>query len=521
MIAALPGTDPHLWSEWKLAKRLAQGEVLFARASGRFPLCAHGRINTYSLFAEHNWRVLGPRGRAGFVVPSGIATDDSTKQYFRAIVSSRALHSLWEFENEGFFTAGKGHLLRFALTTLAGREEPTDAADFLFQGETISDVYDLDRHFTMTTADIEVINPNTGTCPIFRTKRDRGITLAIYRVAGVLWNERSQDGNLWGLRFMQGTFNMATHSGLFRTHGELASAGWLMRSNRFEKDGGIMLPLYEAKMTYQDNHRNGTFEGAPTGKRPHRLPSPSDAQLADPHYSSLPFYWVAEEEVEARLDGVWDRGWLLGWRRVTDARASARTVVACILPRAGVSDSCFLMMMSTDPKLAACLYANLSSIPFDYCARQKVGGLNLMFFTMRQLPAFCPRSYLTPAPWARSMQISDWLLPRVLELIYTAWDLRAFAVDCGDDGPPFIWDSERRFQLRCEIDASFFYYYRISRVDTAYILDTFAVLRRSEEREYGEYRTKRVVLETYDALAASAANGVPYETPLGTPRRAT
>lgn len=124
-------------------------------------------------------------------------------------------------------------------------------------------------------------------------------------------------------------------------------------------------------------------------------------------------------------------------------------------------------------------------------------------------------------PWAPSTQLRDWLLPRVLELTYTAWDLKAFAEDCGDDGPPFIWDSERRFQLRCEMDAAFFHMYGISREDTAYILDTFPVLARSEEREHGEYRTKRVVLETYDALAAAAATGIPYDSPLGPPRRAT
>ena len=166
-------------------------------------------------------------------------------------------------------------------------------------------------------------------------------------------------------------------------------------------------------MTYQYNHRSGTFAGAPAGKRPHRLPSPSDAQLADPKYAPLPFYWVAEEEMDARLDGVWNRGWLLGWRDVTDARASVRTVVACIIPRAAVNNKFLLMTPSPDPQLVAGLYANLVSIPFDYCARQKVGGLSLNYFTMRQLPALRPGAYTMPAPWAPSMQVRDWLLPRV------------------------------------------------------------------------------------------------------------
>ena len=404
-------------------------------------------MNTYALFAEHNLQVLGLIGRAGFIVPSGIATDDTTKDYFQAIMRMRALQSMWEFENEGFFTAGKGHMLRFSLTTLSGRGDPSTAADFLFQGQAISDVGVPERHFSLSAADIEAISPNTGTCPIFRTKRDAAIALGIYRRAGVLWREDDPDGNPWGLRLRR-MLHMADDSGLFRTQADLASAGWRRESDRFEMERKVMLPLYEAKMIYQYNHRSGTFEGAPSGKRPHRLPSPSDTQLADPKYVSLPFYWVAEEETSAWFDGVWDRGWLLGWRDVTDARASVRTVVACIIPRTAVNHTFPLMMPAADPRLVAGLYANVSSIPFDYCARQKVGGLHLTYFTMQQLPALQPGAYVVPTPWALAIPIRDWLLPRVLELSYTAWDLQAFAEDCGDNGPPFIWDPERRFQLR-------------------------------------------------------------------------
>ena len=519
-IAALPITNPALWREWTGATRIAQGQGHFVRQSGRYPLCGKGDVNTYALFAEHNWRVLAPRGRAGFIVPSGIATDDTTKAYFQAIMKSHALRSMWEFENEGFFTAGKGHMLRFSLTTLSGRSDPPASADFLFQGQALTDLDDAERHFTLDAADVEALNPNTGTCPIFRTKRDAALALALHRRSGVLWREGDPDGNPWGVRFLR-MFDMANDSGLFRTRAELAAAGWRLEGARFEKDGKVMLPLYEAKMAYQYNHRSGSFEGAPAGKRPHRLPSPSEAQLADPRYAPLPFYWVAEEETTARLDEIWSRGWLLGWRDVTDARASVRTVVACIIPRAAVNHTFLLMMPSPDPRLVAALYANLSSIPFDYCARQKVGGLHVTYFTMRQLPALRPGVYAKPAPWSPSMPVRDWLLPRVLELTCTAWNLKAFAEDCGDDGPPYLWDPERRFRLRCEIDAAFFHLYGISREDAAWILDTFPVLRRSEEREHGEYRTKRVVLETHDALAAAAAEGVPYRSPLGPPRRAT
>lgn len=519
IIAALPTTDPELWQKWRLASRIAQGQSHFSRQSGRFPLCGTGDINTYALFAEHNWHIIGPLGRAGFIVPSGIATDDTTKAYFKAITKSHALRSMWEFENKGFFTAGKGHMLRFALTTLSGRNEPASVADFLFQGQAISDLENPDRHFTLSAEDIETINPNTGTCPIFKTKRDALIALSIYRRAGILWREDDPDGNPWGLRFMA-MFHMANDSGLFRQQGELASAGWTLEGNRFVKDGEVMLPLYEAKMAYIYNHRSGTYEGAPLGERLHRLPTPGEMQLADPQYAPMPFYWVAENEVDAKTDIVWANEWLLGWRDVTDARASVRTVVACVIPRAAVNDKFLLMLPSLDTLIISCLYANLVSIPLDYCARQKVGGISLKYFTMRQLPILKPEDFKVEAPWARSANIVDWISQRVLELTYTAWDLQPFAEDCGDSGPPFIWDPARRFQLQCELDAAFFHLYGISRDDASYILDTFDVLQRADVRNHGNYRTKHKILEIYDALAEAASTGKPYVSPLGPPRRA-
>ncbi len=520
LIAELPVQDPELWDEWSRESRVAQGTSHFVRSSGRYPLCGKGDVNTYALFAEHNWRVLGPSGRAGFIVPSGIATDDTTKDYFQAIMRDRALRAMWEFENEGFFTAGKGHMLRFALTTLAGADEPAEAADFMFQGQSVADLDDPQRHFALTAEDIETINPNTGTCPIFRTQRDARLALALYRRAGVLWREGDPDGNPWGLRFMA-MLHMANDSGLFRTRGELAQAGWTLQGNRYVKDSQVMLPLYEAKMTHIYTHRSGSFEAAAPGERPHRLPTPSDERLCDPSYAPLPFYWVAEADVDAKLDGVWDRAWLLGWRDVTDARASVRTVVSAVIPRVAVNDKFLLMMPFAPARLSACLYANLVSFVFDYCARQKVGGLSLKYYTMRQLPALLALDFKSPAPWAHGDSVLAWMLPRILELTYTAWDLEPFARDCGDEGPPYIWDSQRRFVLQSELDAAFFHLYGVSRDDAEYILGTFDVLERADLRQHGEFRTRRVVLERYDALAAAAASGQPYVSPLGPPRRAT
>jgi hypothetical protein len=131
-----------------------------------------------------------------------------------------------------------------------------------------------------------------------------------------------------------------------------------------------------------------------------------------------------------------------------------------------------------------------------------------------------PMAYSVQVPWVLDQTVGQWLLPRILELTYTAWDLQPFARDCGDEGPPFIWDPDRRFRLQCELDAAFFHLYGLSRDDADYILGTFEVLERAETRTHGEFRTRRVVLECYDALAQAATTGRPYVSPLGPPRRA-
>ena len=90
--------------------------------------------------------------------------------------------------------------------------------------------------------------------------------------------------------------------------------------------------------------------------------------------------------------------------------------------------------------------------------------------------------------------------------------MRPFAQDFGYEGPPFVWDPDRRALLRAELDAYYAYLYGLTRDELRYILDptdvmgpdypsqTFRVLKERETKQYGEYRTKRLVLEAWDRL---------------------
>jgi hypothetical protein len=333
----------------------------------------------------------------------------------------------------------------------------------------------------------------------------------------VLLREGPPEESQWAASFMA-MLHMANDSGLFRTREQLVADRGRLAGDVFTRGGERWLPLYEAKMVHLFDHRFGTYEGQTQAQANKGfLPYLDDAQHADPTLLALPRYWVPEVEVEDRLAGKWPRGWLLGWRDITGVE-KARTVIASIVPRVGVAHTMPLMFpMTADTQLIAVLYASLCSFVFDYVARQKIGGTHLTYSYLNQLPVLPPATYGSETSWSRRAKLDGWLRDRVLELTYTAWDLEAWAKDLGWDGPPFRWDEPRRFLLRCELDAAFFHLYGIDRDDTAYILDTFPIVARKDDQAHGEYRTKRVILEIYDAMQKAIDTGVPYETRLDPP----
>jgi hypothetical protein len=521
LIKELPKRKPELAAEFAGAVHGAEAQSNFVRASGRFPLCGRGDVNTYSIFAELARALAGKAGRAGIIVPSGIATDDTTKFFFGDLVEKRSLESLWEFENEGFFGAGQGHMVRFALVTITAEGRASQSADFFFQGHRIDELKDSERHFRLDAAEIRLLNPNTRTCPIFRTKRDAEITKAIYRRVPVLIKEGPPEENPWGIKFAT-MFHMSNDSHLFRTRQQLEHDGWKLEGNIFVKGRDRYLPLYEAKMIYQFDHRHGDYGLLRSGERSHVLPGPSLSKLCEPDYLPLARYWVLEQEVQSQLPFAWRCAWLVGWREITDSRASARSVVATVLPRVAVGNKILLAFTET-PASSVCLLASMCSFAFDYVARQKLGGISLSYFLMKQLPVPLSDDLQEKCRWIPERP-SRWISKRALELTYTAWDLQPFARDLGYDGPAFRWDEERRFFIRCELDAAFFHLYGISRDDADYIMETFPIVKRKDEERFGEYRTKRVILEIYDEMEQAKRTGRPYQTrldpPPGDPRAA-
>jgi hypothetical protein len=457
---------------------------------------------------------INPTGRMGAIVPTGIATDDTTKLFFRDLSAKQSIASLYDFRNAGFFpevAGAQGN--RFCLLTLS-RSPLDQSAVFAFRLTEVDQAHDYERTFTLTAEEIELLNPNTRTCPVFRSRRDAELTKAIYRRVPVLIREGVADGNLWGITFKQGLFNMTADSHLFRTREQLEANDAVLDGNVFTSADQRWLPLYEGKMIHHFHHRFGDYMLAPaTDRAVRQIPEASEVALSNPRYEPHGRYWVPEIDAHSKLE-PWPAGWLLGWRR-SAASVDERTFIATVMPLTGVGDSLFLML--PDPDVGVCLLSIMTSFVFDYVCRQKLGGVNVSYFVVEQLPVPSPALLETRQPWSGEQSVREWVTPRCVELTYTALMLDRFAVDLGYDGPPFRWNADRRALLRAELDAAMFRLYGIEWDDVDYIMETFPIVRRKDEQRFGEYRTKRLILERYDALVASNASSVPYETPLDPP----
>ena len=196
--------------------------------------------------------------------------------------------------------------------------------------------------------------------------------------------------------------------------------------------------------------------------------------------------------------------WLQVFRGISNA-TNERTVVSDSISSGGVGNSAPVMTYEHSRAIASALVlSNLNSLPLDWAARLSVGGVNMNFFIVKQLPVLQPETYMEEA--FKGIRFVELIVPRVLELTYTAHDLREFAQDLGYDGPPFPWDEERRHRLKCELDAIFAHMYQLNRSDLEWILDapapssSFPGLKRNEKKEFGEYRTQRYVLQAYDQM---------------------
>lgn len=347
--------------------------------------------------------------------------------------------------------------------TLAGRDVREPLADFAFFAHDPADLQRPSVRFELTSEEIQLLNPNTGTCPIFRSRRDAEITLGIYRRVPVFINENDPvNGNAWAIRLKQAAFNMTSDSHHFIEAQELSA---IDSSGLFGWHGGDrVIPLWESKMFHQFN----------VGWKVSEVDGGAAAR-----------YWVPGDVARDGLGG-WTEDWLLGFRKVCRA-TDERTMIAAILPGIALGNSANFVD-GLDLESALLLTAVFNSFATDFVLRQKMGGINLNLFYVEQLPI--------PSPAQLQAQRD-----RLINLS------RRLAAQSGDSAAV-------RASIRAEVDAAMFHVYGVERDDVDYIMETFPIFIRKDVAAHGEYRTKRLILELFDQMAEAQRTGTPYRSPI-------
>lgn len=514
LIAQLDDTNPRLAKEWQDALRTAATESHFMRESGRFPRGGVGDVNTYAVFTDHFWQLTKPKGYAGLIIPTGLVGGFTYRAFLGELLSTRSLAAFYGFENEDLIFPHITNKVKFGLLTIAGREIQIDQPLFTAHIRQPAEISDPEKRYSLTVDEIKAINPNTLNLPTFRWTKDAKVTAAIHTAAPILIEK---DGSTvvsspWKASLAT-LFHMSGASEKFIDHDDVEdSISHRIGARTVLENGQAVYPLYEGKMYWHFDHRYGTYKGQ-TEKQLNKgvLPRVTDVEHRDPNYYVQPRYWVDAKLTDSVLADQADRSWFYSWR---DVGISERTLIGTIIPKTATGDKAPVLFADQKPKLFAALAAVLGSLVADYAVRQK--AMNIKFFVMEQAPALTPEQLSQDVAWLATNAV-DWLLPRLLELCYTNFELEAFARDLEHDAGPFIWSADRRPTLQAEIDAAMLLLYGLDREQAEWILDSFTVLRKYEERDHEEFRTKRLVLTAYDAMVAAKASGTAYQTPLSPP----
>ncbi|MFE1911083.1 Eco57I restriction-modification methylase domain-containing protein [Streptomyces anandii] len=484
LMAELPKLRPELAQEFSHVKRHGDGEAHFIRDSGKYPLTGLGTVNSYAAFCESNRSLTAPLGRMAAIVPTGIATDATTQFFFRDLVKNGSLNALYDFENAIPVFPGVHRSFKFCMLSLNGYASHSPAARFAFFLRSPEELDEAGKTFTLTSDEITLLNPNTGTCPVFRSRRDADLALSIARAAQPWIREGAASGNPWGIAIRQGLFHLTDD----------VRDGYVTDSLTGTPPPDT-IALYEAKHIHQFDHRFASFESGEIKEL-----GEQDKVVPDTLVSSR--FYASTHEMKARIRTSYKHQWYIAYRDIARA-TDARSCIASFLPNRPTTYTLrTIVEIGVDAPAATCLVAILNSFILDYALRQNLAGTHLSDHVTKQLPI------LSPQEMSRHI---CFVSPRVLELTYTAHDLAPLAEDLGDSGAPFRWDEARRQAIRAEVDAFFFHLYEISREDVDYILDTFPIVRRKDEAKYGTYRTKDLILAEYDRMAAA---GLTLENPL-------
>ena len=584
-----------IYGEFLEAKRVSEVSSSFAHDLARFPLTGQGDVNLYALFAENFLSIISQSGRAGFLAPTGIATDKSTSKFFGHLLDSKRITCLFDFENRKKLFPSVDSRFKFCLLTIGSEASPR----FAFMLHDVTDLRDDRRVLRLTAEQMARMNPITKNAVIIRSQRDAEIVAGIYERLPIFSRDSvGETADCWGASFLR-MFDMSSDSEDFAT----------------SKSEGLV-PLYESKMMHLYDHRWNQY-GAGVDSEDDEDDSAaliSPEQKINPDFEVQPRYWVPRKLVLCRmanLPGVlvksyrandpgllsnliilvaeylrrnmqsptvkdveaiapWASGkllshdvfsdakrmlgsvdcnyssvlagskskdivsaadaifwaacprWLMSWRWITNI-TNSRSLICSALPFSAVGNSAPVVLCNHKADLKLALLSQWSSLVCDYVVRNKIGGTNFSYSYFSQIPSLPPSKFTGLA--------LEFLVPRALSLVYTSHSMLPMYEEIVSISPkydrrtgterakPFPFDPEARRSTVAEINAFIGHLWGLSREELVFILDprkamgenypseTFRGLRDAELKEFGEYRTQRLILEAWDRIVEPLRRG--------------
>lgn len=496
LIQELEENNPKLYREHEAAERQIQNQKDFIKHSGRFPLTSHGIINLYAPFAGLALREINEHGASGIIVPTGIATDSNTQEYFQELVENKRLASLFDFQNRKGIFPDVHKSYKFSLMTIFGDGLPQNQFDLAFYLREIEHLQDESRQYSLTPHDIKTVNPNTRNCPTFRTKDDAETTLRIYKGETILRHEDDEEED-WGVSFSR-MFNAGDDSNLFERKDTLERQGLELEGNLFKLNAEVnYVPVYESKMVNQYDHRFATYRDVSKSKVKDKKPREMTADEKDAGERALPPYWI---DIDQYNDKWNNDEWHIAIRNVTNA-TNRRTVISTILP-AVASEHSINHMLRCDVEQALVLVSCLNSYVLDYVARQKIGGENLSHYILKQLPAPTPKRLNNLHYDGKSIRTQ--IRELATKLIYTNGELDYFADKTDCVGGPYQFtepEGRKREDVRYDLEAVMCHAYGIRSDDFRQVFDSFEQIKNEDLNKYGYYRTRDEIKKRFNEQA--------------------
>lgn len=293
-IETLKSANPFTWSLWQNYRRQILATTHFLHSSSIYPLSAQGNLSTSTLFVDLSRQIIKQGGYAGLIVPSGLSTNEGTSELFKEMMASNQLQSVFDFENRNAYFPTIDSRMRFSLVTLARLTNQPNRPLFGFFLNNTTDISDKSRVFELSPTDLARVNPNSQTCPVFRTSIAARLVTSIHSNHAII----SLDSgiNSWTVE-TSSMFQMSHESDQFLDSADLNSE---------------CIPLFEGKMVAQYNHRAANIVlNVLNEARQAQSEFTTSTQMRDPYYQPHPRFCVKATSLDQKLSGKWEKEWLI------------------------------------------------------------------------------------------------------------------------------------------------------------------------------------------------------------------